>query len=115
AVPSSSIVEGLGVFRYVGNRQLAVLVEGFLDSLFLQAAKEGFRDCVVPAVSFSTHAWLKPIGCAEPPPGVAAVLRALIGMDEGMAWLSLLHRLHHGIKHELAMDCRTRRPADDLT
>src|SRR5262245_21347404 len=41
AVTACSIVEGIDVVRHIGDRQLAVLVDLFLDPLFLEAAKEG--------------------------------------------------------------------------
>jgi hypothetical protein len=39
-VASRSIVEGIDVIGHVGDRQGSVLVDLFLDSLFLQAAEE---------------------------------------------------------------------------
>jgi hypothetical protein len=39
-VAPQSIVEGIDVVRHVGDRQLPVPVDLFLDSLFLQAAED---------------------------------------------------------------------------
>jgi hypothetical protein len=39
-VTARSIAEGIDVVGDVGDRQLAILVDLFLDSLFLQAAEE---------------------------------------------------------------------------
>jgi hypothetical protein len=49
-----------------------------LDALLLQAAKEGFRHSIVPAVASPTHARFKSMGLAESAPGIAAILRPLI-------------------------------------
>ena len=84
-VTARSIVEGIGVIGHLGNRQLSVLVDLFLDSLFLQAAEEGLGDGIVPAVAFAAHTRLQVIRAAESPPRVAAVLRALIRMNHTAA------------------------------
>ena len=39
-MPTGSIVEDINVVGHVGDRQLSVPVDLFLDPLFLQAAKE---------------------------------------------------------------------------
>ena len=51
AVTSGSIVEGIDVVGHVRDRELSVLVDLLLDSLFLQAAEKGFNDSVIPAVA----------------------------------------------------------------
>ena len=53
AVTPDSIVEGIDVVGHVCDRELAVLVDLFLDSLLLQAAEEGLGDGVVPAIARS--------------------------------------------------------------
>ena len=53
------IVERIDVVRDLVDRHLAVLVDFFPDSFFLQAAEEGLCHRVVPAVATSTHAGLK--------------------------------------------------------
>jgi hypothetical protein len=40
AVAARAIVKGLDVVRYVSRCEIAILVDVFLDSLFLQAAEE---------------------------------------------------------------------------
>jgi hypothetical protein len=80
-VAPRSIVEGIDVIRHVGDRQVPVSVDLFLDPLFLQAAEKGFGDGIVPAVGFPAHTRREAIRAAESPPRVAAILRALIGMN----------------------------------
>ena len=53
AVTARSIVEGIDVLRHVGDRELPVLIDLFLDSLFLQAAEEGLDDGIVPSSCLS--------------------------------------------------------------
>ena len=79
-VAPRSIVEGIDVVSHVGDRQLPVPIDLFLDPLFLQAAEKGLGDGIVPAVGFPAHTRLKAIRAAESPPRVAAILSALIGM-----------------------------------
>lgn len=55
-VAAGPIVEAVNVVRHIGFRQFTILVNLFLDSLLLQAAEEGLRDGVVPAVAFAAHA-----------------------------------------------------------
>ena len=58
-VTPRAIVERLDVIGNVSNREVPVLVNVFLNSLFLQTAEEGFRYGVVPAVPFPAHARLE--------------------------------------------------------
>ena len=48
---SGAIVEGIDVIGHISNRELPVLVDLLLDSLFLQTAKEGVGDGVIPAIA----------------------------------------------------------------
>ena len=112
-VAARSIVEGIDVVGHVGDRQLSVLVDLFLDPLFLQAAEERLGDGIVPAVAFPAHTRLEAIRAAESPPRVAAVLRALIGVNQRAARSSSPHRHQHGIEHELAVNRRPGGPAHD--
>lgn len=80
-VTTRSIVEVIDVLGHVGDRQVAVLVNRLLDSLFLQAAEEGLDDGIVPAVAFAAHARLEAVRPAESAPGVAPELGALIGVN----------------------------------
>ena len=114
AVAACRIVEAVDVVSNVRDGQLPVLVDLFLDALFLQAAEERLGDSVVPAVAFAAHAGFQVIGAAESPPCVAAVLGALIGMNQGSVGSSPSHRRQHGIEHELAVNRWPSRPADDL-
>ena len=72
------IVEALDVLEHVQSGSFSVSVYSFLDAFLLQAAEEGLRDRVVPAVCAPTHAWLEVVGLAEAPPSVAPILRSLI-------------------------------------
>ena len=67
-VAARSIVEGIDVIRQVSDRQLAVLVDLFLDPFFLQAAEKRLGNGVVPAVAFPAHTRLEVIRAAESSP-----------------------------------------------
>src|SRR5437667_11419681 len=54
-VAAHLIVERIDVVGHVGDRQLSVFVDLFLDPLFLQAAEERLGDSIVPAVAFPAH------------------------------------------------------------
>lgn len=56
---SCAIVERFYVVLHVIDRELSILVDSLLYAFLLQAAKEGFGNCVVPAVTPTTHAWIK--------------------------------------------------------
>jgi hypothetical protein len=81
AVTSRSIVEGIDVVSYFGDRELSVLVDLLFDSLLLEAAEEGLGDGVVPAIALSTHTRFQMVRPTESAPRVAAELRALIGVN----------------------------------
>jgi hypothetical protein len=85
-----SIVEGIDVVGQVGDRQLAVLVDLFLNPFFLEAAEERLGDSIVPAVAFPAHTRLEVIRAAESAPRVAAVLRSLIRMNQPPARVRLV-------------------------
>jgi hypothetical protein len=112
-VTASLIVELLDVVSYVGQSELSGLVDVFLDSLFLQIAEERLCHGVVASVPLPAHARLQAIRSAEAPPGIASVLGSLIRMDHGAAWRSWAYGHHHRVEHELTVDRRARRPADD--
>lgn len=84
-VTARSIVERFDVVRDIRPRDLPVLVDALPDPLLLQAPEEGLGNRIVPAVSPSTHAGLQTMASAKPPPVIAAVLRALIGVNDGLA------------------------------
>src|SRR5882672_9853254 len=114
AVTARAIVERVDVSSYVGQSELAGLVDVFLDPLLLQAAEERLRHGVVPAVPLPTHARLQAISPTEAPPGIASVLGALIRMNHGSPRSPSAHSHHQRVEHKLAVDGGTRRPADDL-
>jgi hypothetical protein len=103
-VAPHSIVEGIDVVGHIGDRQLSALVDLFLDPLFLQAAEEGLGDGIVPAVALSAHTRLEAIRATESAPRVAAVLGALIGVNQRTARSAAPHRHQHRIEHELAVN-----------
>ena len=53
------------------------------------------------------------IGAAEAPPGVAPVLRTLIGMNHRASGASPAYSHQHRVEHELAVNGWSRRPADN--
>ena len=85
-----------------------------LDAFFLQAAKERLCNGVVPAVASSAHAGLKSVGSAEAPPIVAAVLTALVGVNNSSMWSTSPDRHHDRIQDQLSVDSRSGRPPNDL-
>lgn len=101
-VSSRKIVKTLEVFANVDCCLVSVLADPLLDSFLLQAAKEGFSNSVVPAVSPSTHARLSVIGPAEAPP-IAAGRTNKKPTEAGsclVSWLLLaaelpVHDTHH--------------------
>ena len=71
---SGSVVEHLEVLEDVGLREIAGSVDVLPDSLLLQAAKERFRNRIVPAVPSTAHAGIELVRPAEADPVVTAVL-----------------------------------------
>ena len=82
AVTSGPIVERVDVVRDVRDRELSVLVDLLLDSLFFQAAEEGLSDRIVPTVALAAHAGLEMIRPTEATPRIAAELGPLIGVNQ---------------------------------
>jgi len=108
-----TVVEGFNVVGHVSARQLAILVDVFLDPLFLQARKEGLSDCIVLAVAAPAHARLKPIRSTEAPPVIAAILGSLLGVDDGALRASASHGHHDGVQDEFAAQACAGGPADN--
>src|SRR5579872_4694544 len=106
AVATRSIVEALDVISHFGDRQRSILVDLFLDSLFLQAAEERLGHSIVPAVAFVAHTRLEVIRAVESPPCVAAELGSLIGMNQRAARSATANRHQRRVKHELTMNGR---------
>src|SRR5687767_13040360 len=109
-VAACSIVEGIGVISHVGDRQIPVLIDLFLDSFLLQAAEERLGYGVIPAVAFPAHTRFKAIRAAESPPCVAAELSSLIGMNQRTARSAAADRHQHSVEHEPAMNGRLGSP-----
>ena len=74
AVSPGAIIEQFDVFVDLGSGYLPSRVDALLNLLLLQAAKERFSHCVIPAVATPAHAWLKMMRMAETPPRIAAKL-----------------------------------------
>jgi hypothetical protein len=70
-------------------------------------------DGIVPTVALSAHARLQVIRAIEAPPRIAAVLGALIGINQRAARSASPHRHQHGLEHELAVNRPSRRPLDN--
>ena len=77
-----SIVEDLDVIEHIRSSQLACFVDAFADALLLQAAKERLCDRVVPAIATTAHASFQTVGFQEVLPIMAAILAALIGVNQ---------------------------------
>ena len=83
AVTSRPIVERFDVVGDVLRSGLSVFVNVLLDPFLLETSEERFSNSIVPTVSAATHAGFEMVGFAEPSPSVAAILRSLIGVDQG--------------------------------
>src|ERR1700689_5713852 len=107
---SGWIVEPLDVLgdRDTGDR--AVLVDLFLDVLFLQAAEEGLSDGNVPAVASAAHAGYQPIGLVEASPVVASVLGPLIRVDDGLLGSSPSNSHQDSVKEKPPANSRGNSP-----
>ena len=76
-VAADSIVETLDVVKHICTGELTRFIDTLSNSFLLQATEEGFRRCVVPAVSSPAHAGFKVVGITETFPVIATVLAAL--------------------------------------
>ena len=79
---TTAIVKNLDVVKDIRTGKVTGLVDAFADTLFLQAAEEGFRHRVDPTIPPAAHAGLKVIGLTETLPVIATVLATLIGMHK---------------------------------
>ena len=79
---TGAIVEGFDVIEDVGTGEVAGFVDALSYAFFLQAAEEGFGDRIVPAIAAPTHAGLEIVRSTEARPIVAALLGALIGVND---------------------------------
>src|ERR1700691_2723917 len=112
-VSPCAIVERFDVVGDVLGCHISVSVNMLLDPFFLETAEERFSHGIVPAIAPAAHTGFEMMGLAEPSPGVAAVLRALIRVNHCPSRSSAPHGHKNGIKHELSMDRRASRPAND--
>ena len=69
----------------------------------------------VPAVSATAHSWFKMIDLAEPPPIVAAILRALVRMNDRFARSPPGHSHQQRVKDKFAGYCRSCRSSNNLS
>ena len=102
AVSTGAIIEHFDVLVDLGIGHLTSLVDSLLNPFLLQAAKERFGHCVIPAVSTSAHTGLKMMRMAEAPPRIAAKLRSLIRMNQCVRWLASPHGHKECIQHEFS-------------
>jgi hypothetical protein len=84
--PSARLVSG---FEFLGTQP----AEMTLIRSFFKLLKNDSATALSGAVAFSAHAGLQAIGAAEPPPGIAPVLRALIRVNHRTARSPSAHRL----------------------
>lgn len=77
-----AIVKDFDVIKDVSTRQVTGFVDAFADPLLLETAKERLCHSIIPAIAAATHAGFKVIGQTESAPIVAAILTALVRMDE---------------------------------
>jgi hypothetical protein len=92
-VSALGIVEAINIFPDLDDGRVSTGVDALLDPLLLEAAEEGFRDRIVPAIASPAHAWFETVGLAEAPPRVAAVLSSLIRVDQRLSRALSLNRL----------------------
>src|SRR4029453_530814 len=102
AVASRWIVERFDVVSDVSDRKFPVLVDPFLDALFLQTGEEGLGYRVVIAVSASAHARFKAVRFADAAPIIASVLRALVRVNERLLGTTAANGHHDRIEAELS-------------
>lgn len=114
AVMTPWIVERIDVVGNVDGRHVPGIVDPLLDPFLLEAREEGLGNCIIPAIPSATHAGLKPIFPAEPPPVIAAILASLVRVDDRPVGPTPPHSHHHGIQDQPTMNGRAHRPSDDL-
>ena len=82
AMSTRPIIKDLDVVEDIGSGELTGFVDALANPFLFQTAEERLRHCTVLAVFPSAHAGLQIIGQAKAPPVVAAVLTALIRMND---------------------------------
>jgi Protein of unknown function (DUF2699). len=111
----AGVVEHLDVVEDVGLGLVPGGVDPAPDALALEELEEAFGDRVVMAVAAAAHAADQAVGCQEILPIVAGVLRSLIGVNEQSGGrLAAPHRHHQRLQHQVGVQGRSHRPADDL-
>ncbi len=113
AVSSDAIIEGLDVLVDIGPRHRSSDVDALLDPLLLQTAKKGFGDGVIPAIATSAHAGLQVMCAAGAPPGIAAKLRSLIRMNQGVLGLASADGHEERVQHQVLSQCGLGGPANN--
>lgn len=90
-VAPATMVKDFNVIEDVGARQITSFVDAFVDAFFfIQTAKEGFSDGIVPTVSAWAYTRLQIVRVAEALPVIAAVLTTLIRMHyHRLCWIAL--------------------------
>tara|TARA_Y100001001_G_C7898255_1_gene270684 strand:- start:44 stop:388 length:345 start_codon:yes stop_codon:yes gene_type:complete len=76
-VTSDPVIKHFDVVEHIRLSQVTGFVDPFANAFLFQAAEEGFRHRVIPAISPTAHARFEVMGAAESMPVIAAVLRAL--------------------------------------
>ena len=115
AVASRWIVERLDVVSDVSDREFPVLVDSFLDALFLQTAEEGLGHRIVIAVPAPAHARFKAVRFAETSPIITSILRPLVRVNECLPGTTAADGHHDRVEGELSGDCRSGCPPDYLS
>jgi len=78
AMPTPGDCKRIDVISHIDRRHLAGIGDTLFDSLLVEAAKEGFGNCVVPTVASSAHAGLGSVFTAEATPIITTVLASLL-------------------------------------
>lgn len=110
---TGTIIEQFDVLGDLGLGHITSRVDALLGPLIFQAAKKQFGHRFIPAVSTPTHAGHKVMRVAEAPPGIAAKLRALIGMNRGVCGLASMHGHEERVQDEVLRQHWLAGPADN--
>ena len=107
AVTPAPIVKDFDVIEDIGARQIASFINALSDTLLFQTAEERLGDGIIPAISTAAHARFKIVGMAETPPIIAAILTALIGMNQyRLCGFAPPHRHQQRIQSQLPRQSR---------
>jgi hypothetical protein len=72
---AGSLIENIDVIEDTGLGQVPCLVNALANSLLLQAAEEGFRHRIIPAIASTTHGGHLTMDMAKAAPIITAILR----------------------------------------